>query len=377
MASRIRRAVNASAAAAERARLHVRHRLRRFGPLHIHPFHGYGTAREIHLNGRLLERDGVVTLEDGGGAWHAFRNTARRFLSDVIPDARMLARIGGATREFRTDADGYFHLVVAPDAPLEPGWHTAEFELLESVAGGEGLTASGEVLVPSEEAPFGVVSDIDDTVVYSAVTNRLRMLRIVLFQDARARIPFPGVAALYRALRRGPDGEGANPIFYVSKSPWNLYDLYEAFFRAHDIPRGPLFLRDIALFDAPSAALGLEQDKLSRIRKLLRLYPRLPFVLMGDSGQMDPEIYAQVVRENPGRIRAVYIRDVTHARRATEVRRIAAELREHDVPMLLERETIGAALHAVELGLIAREAVEEIRGEKRLDLAEGDDVLLA
>ncbi len=343
-----------------------------FGPLRIFCFRGHGTRHALHVAGRVLERGGAVEPSTPSGTWANFQRTVARFNAEQIPCARLLARWNGRQTELRTDREGYFRVVLPLESPLPAGWHEVELELLDSVAGGEGLKARAEVMVPPDDADYGVISDIDDTVVHTVATNRLKMIRIVLFQDAHGRIPLPGVGAFLRALRQGPSGKGYNPVFYVSRSPWNLYDLFATFFDRHDLPRGPLFLRDLGWLNAPSQTMGLDQDKLSRIRRLLVLYPELPFVLMGDSGQKDPEIYAQIVREHPGRIKAVYIRDVTRSTRADEVRRLAEEIREHDVPMVLEQHTLDAAGHAVTLGLIHPSSLPAIRGREAKDEAQNE-----
>jgi phosphatidate phosphatase APP1 len=91
------------------------------------------------------------------------------------------------------------------------------------------------------------------------------------------------------------------------------------------------------------------------IRRLLSTYEDLSFVLIGDSGEEDPEIYLQAVREHPGRIIAVYIRDVTSVERDAEVRTIAAEVRKLGTEMVAVPDTASAAEHAASIGLVARE----------------------
>ena len=70
-----------------------------------------------------------------------------------------------------------------------------------------------------------MISDIDDTIVRTGATSLLMMLRVVLLSNAHTRLPFQGVAAFYGALARGASGQDSNPLFYVSSSPWNLYDV--------------------------------------------------------------------------------------------------------------------------------------------------------
>jgi phosphatidate phosphatase APP1 len=215
--------------------------------------------------------------------------------------------------------------------------------------------------VPPEDAEYGVISDVDDTVVRTEANQWLRMLRIVLLTSAHTRMPFRHVDQLYQALRGGSDGGRENPIFYLSSSPWNLYDLLEEFFRVHDIPEGPLFLRDWQASPLKLLRMDHQTHKIDRIRHLLRVYPELPWVLIGDSGQEDPEIYRDAVREFPGRIRAVYIHSVTSAARDREVKAIAEEVRAMGSELLLVSEKSQAAGHAAERGLITRAAYERMR----------------
>jgi phosphatidate phosphatase APP1 len=167
------------------------------------------------------------------------------------------------------------------------------------------------------------------------------------------------VGAFYKALQRGKEGGSFNPIFYVSSSPWNIYDVLEDFLDVHGVPPGPLFLKDWS-----PTVLGKHQDhKLGVIRRLLDTYPDLPFVLIGDSGEEDPEIYLQTVRERPGRIRAVYIRDVASAERDAEVRTLADEARKLGTEMVAVPDTVAAAEHAASIGLVAADTIEAVRSE--------------
>ena len=153
----------------------------------------------------------------------------------------------------------------------------------------------------------------------------------------------------------------------MSSSPWNLYDLLVDFFRIQGIPKGPILLRDFSLTAKLFSSEGHHTHKLAMIRKVLDVNPQLPFVLIGDSGQQDPEIYSQVVRENPGRIRAIYIRDVSEDQRDEAVRELIRTTEAFNVPMLLVADTVAAAEHAASLGLIDPDTIPEIRADRRAD----------
>jgi phosphatidate phosphatase APP1 len=208
--------------------------------------------------------------------------------------------------------------------------------------------------MPSRQATFGIISDVDDTVLQTGATSAVSTLKKVLFGNARTRLPFAGVAAFYQALCAEH-----NPIFYVSSSPWNLYDVLSEFFELNDIPRGPLMLRDWGIKPSELLPLGHKNHKLENIRAILNAYPDLPFVLIGDSGQEDPQIYRDVVEEYPERIRAIYIRDVS--KRNTEIATLKDEVSNVGTSLLLASSSLDAAIHAAEIGLISQDAIERVR----------------
>ena len=340
-------------------RLGIKTRFGLLDPFEILPYRGHGTPRELFLRGRVLEERGITRSGQRSSVLTNVGNMARRFASDEVPHARVRASFAGQDVEAVADEEGFFDVRFDLREPITEtnDWHPVELELLSPASPGGGVVRStGQVLVP-RGARFGVISDLDDTVVRSNATNALKMAWITLLNDARTRLPFAGVSAFYQALRRGPDGGDENPTFYVSSSPWNIYDVIEDFLNVHNVPPGPIFLKDWSL-----TALGKHHaHKLGLIRTLLRTYPDLPFVLVGDSGQEDPEIYLQTVREHPGRILAIYVRDVTTAERDAEVHRLVEEAGDLGVPLVLTEDTTVAAEHAARAGLIAPDAVSAIR----------------
>ena len=342
-------------------RFRIKRRYGLLGRFEILPYRGHGTDRQLFLRGRVLEDTGVSRSMQDDTLWENLRNTARRFASDEIAHARVRATFGDTEAHTVADEEGFFDVRLDLDSPPDAAkdWHDLHIELLHPHSpGGKTVRNTGRVLVPLR-AKFGVISDLDDTVVRSSATNVLKMAWIVLRNNAHTRLPFEGVAAFYEALRRGPEDGLENPIFYVSSSPWNLYDLLEDFLDVHGVPAGPLFLKDWS-----PTTLGKHRDhKLGIIRTLLGTYPDLPFVLIGDSGEEDPEIYHQAVVEHPGRIEAIYIRDVTSAERDAAVQMVAAKVAELGTTMVTVRDSATAAEHAASAGLISPNAPEVVRAQ--------------
>jgi phosphatidate phosphatase APP1 len=341
-------------------RLGAKRRYGLLGRLEVLPYRGHGTDRRLFLRGRVLEEKGISRSMHDDTLWENLRNMARRFGSDEIAGARVRAKFGDVEARVVADEEGFFDVrldLEAPPPEAAGGWHAVELELLHPESPGAGAVRStGHVLVPGR-ARFAVISDLDDTVVHSSATNVAKMAWIVVRNNAYTRLPFPGVAAFYEALRRGPEDGLENPVFYVSSSPWNIYDLLEDFLDVHGLPAGPLFLKDWS-----PTVLGKHHDhKLGIIRTLLATYPHLPFVLIGDSGEQDPEIYRQAVIEHPGRIEAIFIRDVTSDERDAEVKEIAAEVGEMGSPMFAVPDSATATEHAASMGLVSPDAPGRVR----------------
>ncbi|MFL6719499.1 MAG: phosphatase domain-containing protein, partial [Burkholderiaceae bacterium] len=245
-ASRLPRALQqAQESAARLARLASR-RFKRLaasdGAAIVIPYIGYGTTDRLMLRGRVLKDEGFVTPEAGHSGWRNLTELYKRLGSDEVPGARLRARFDGAEQEIVTDDDGYFQAELALSQPVAAGWHQVALELLDPAPASGHASATAEVLVPPASARFGIISDIDDTVLWSNVTNKIRMLKMLVMSNARTRKPFKGVAAFYRALHAGAGGADANPVFYVSSSPWHLYTPLVDFLRSQNLPIGPLML---------------------------------------------------------------------------------------------------------------------------------------
>ncbi|WP_371827177.1 App1 family protein [Deinococcus sp. QL22] len=310
------------------------------GKMILQPYVGWGTPQQAELTGRVLLPRTLAPAKKGDARWRNFRNILRRLFSREVGGVKVTGVLNGFSVSGVSDHDGYFTLMFEPPTPLPGGWHEASL----SIEGREGTTRARVQVV--SDARFGIISDLDDTVIQSDVTSLPRMLMTSLTGNARTRLPFAGVGALYRALTR--DGETRNPIFYVSSSPWNFFDLLWQFLDYRRIPLGPMFLRNWG-FDLLGGHGGYKHGVIERI---LARYPTLNFVLVGDSGEKDPEIYAEVVRKHPGRILAVYIRDVTEAGRDEGVGKLRAEVRKDGVDLVLASDSLNAASHAMAMGLI-------------------------
>ena len=319
----------------------------------IQPYRGYGTAEEVYLMGRVFRQPRTGAGLPSGSVIREIADVLRRFGRWGLGGTRVTARFCGTEATFETDGDGYFHVDLRPTRAPDPDvrWHSVHLEVERDE---ERAEAEGLVYIPPEHASYVVISDIDDTVMHTGVANRAKMLWRLFVQGAESRTAFPGVADLYRGLHGGASGEDGNPMLYVSRAPWSIYEVLEAFFRLKGIPEGPvLFLREWGFTLQRPLPRKAKDHKRDLIDQMLLRYRDLPFVLIGDSGQHDPEIYAGIVREHPRRVAAVYIRDVDdNAARAEEIRALGREMAEAGSPLLLTADSEDMAEHARDLGLM-------------------------
>lgn len=343
-------------------------------PYEIVAYRGYASAKRALVHGRVLESPGVSVASDADSLWRNLVNTLKRVESDPVPGARVLVSAVGVAREVVADDEGFFReWIDLPEVPpSEDPWREVGLRLLAPVRVNQSeVTAQAMLRVPEASATFGVISDLDDTVIQSRITSFLQAARTVMLGNSRTRLPFPGVAAFYEALQRGGDGKRHNPIFYVSSSPWNIYDVIADFMEIQLIPIGPILLRDWDIDLSALSSRRLRAHKEPLIREILDLYPSLPFVLIGDNSQRDPEIYRAILDHYPGRILAIYIRSVEdHPERQESVKALAEEVLSAGSTLVLADDSYEAAVHAADHGWIAKESLPSVRQEEKADEGE-------
>jgi len=343
----------------------IRRRMYRNTDVTIMPYCGYGTTDHIRLRGRVLENHTVENATDDDSAFRNLWNVVRRFNSDELPHVPLSITFNGQEQIVTTDNEGFFYAEFDLETPLDGVWHKATLQYEDDR---RQTQTQADVMVTPADAQFAVVSDMDDTVIRSNVPNRIKLLANTFFKNARTRLPFAGVAEFYRALQVG-NTHTFNPIYYVSNSPYNLYDLLAEFFKVRGIPTGPIFLRDFGLTDRYLGAAN--NHKTLQIARLMELHPDLPFILIGDSGEHDAEIYAEIVHQFPNRVLAIYIRDVRPGedwKVNQEVQRLAEETYKQGVDMLLIPHTGIAARHAAEKGFINPEMLATVEAVVAADL---------
>lgn len=269
---------------------------------------GYRNATELRVCGRIVRY--FEPLAPGETTLSRAKAMLSIYNSHEVGGVQVRCDAFGNQADAWSDGEGYFRfaLAISRRLPSSTTWEAATL----FTPGREMQAPSIDVpiLAPGTDDHWAVISDIDDTVIETGSTNFLKNWRRVLAERPRDRQVVPGAVNLY-ALIAVNHAAPTRPFFYVSSSPWNLYGFLTEFMELNRIPHGPMFLKDLGVDSEKLFHSAHETHKLDAIRTVLDFYPGHRFLLIGDNGQKDVEIYSEAVAAHPGRVGAVFIRDVT------------------------------------------------------------------
>jgi phosphatidate phosphatase APP1 len=314
--------------------------------LQILPYRSFANANRIFLKGRVLRNPIMINKTSNSklrGLWNSFK----RFGTREVPNQKIQMEIGHQQFSTTTDREGYFKFEenwILTAALQEKDWIQPILRMPDTPT----AITNSEVFIPPENATYGVISDVDDTILQTHVNSllRLRLLYATFVKHAHQRLPVEGIVELFQQLSRGKSGQENNPFFYVSNSPWNLYDLLEQFMDIQQLPKGPILLRDFGL----KPAGPFSDHKLVAINRILEMYPDLPFLLFGDTASKDADHYLEFADRYPEQIKAIYIRFTKNTRNARRVKQLIENRQDKNILLVHSSEEIRQ--HAQNNGLL-------------------------
>lgn len=300
------------------------------------PYVGYGGRGWIRVLGRVVLRKPGPPPSDrftGVRGW-------RSFTSVPVRDAVVTVTAFGTSGTVHADRGGVIDARVEVDLP--PGWSSVRL----SVEGSEGVDLA--VFVVDEDAEFGIVSDVDDTVMVTALPRPLLAAWNSFVLDEHARTPVAGMAVLYeRLLRTHPEA----PVVYLSTGAWNVVPTLTRFLTRNLYPRGPLLLTDWGPTTDRWFRNGPEHKR-SSLERLAREFPRIRWLLIGDDGQADERIYGEFAARHPAHVRAVAIRQLTPGEAVLAGGRTRAGSHEGQAPWVYAPDGAGLSDQLTEQGLL-------------------------
>ncbi len=256
-------------------------------------FYGYGSDERLHVLGRILMEDPEPAATEVQRGW-------RQFFTYQVGAVPVTVQVGEQIIQSRSNEQGYIDVLVH-DHGLAPGWH----EVTIRAEGAEPAVAEVHIVDPG--AAYGLISDIDDTVLVTWLPRAMLAAWNSWVKKTNTRQPVEGMARFYtELLRTHPE----TPVFYLSTGAWNTYDTLVSFLRKHGFPQGPLLLTDWGPTPTGLFRNGVEHKKVT-LRNLIIEYPHIRWILVGDDGQNDPLTYGDAAFEHPDRIAGVAIRQLS------------------------------------------------------------------
>lgn len=301
------------------------------------PFTGYGTTGWIRVLGRVVLRKPKISETDRVASFRGWRS----FVSIPVSGAPVEVVIDGTSTTIQSDRGGV--LDAAIPAQLAPGWTVVSLGIAsEEVA--------APVFVVDDKVTFGVVSDVDDTVMVTTLPRPFLAAWNTFVLDEHARRPVAGMAVLYTLLRQQHPG---SPVIYLSTGAWNVVPTLTRFLGRNVYPRGALLLTDWGPTHDRWFRNG-QEHKASSLERLAREFPTVSWLLIGDDGQHDERIYRDFAAAHPQNVTAVAIRRLTPGEAVLAGGRSeAVEHRPDDVPWLYADDGAGLIEQLRALGLLA------------------------
>ncbi len=266
----------------------------------LYPAYSDGSA--LIIEGRIVERAERKPDRHSDGRLDNLSRNVRRFFNDERAQQTVRIRVADYSGQALSDDEGYFRLTGS--STLAPGWHPVG-------ASSEKTSAIGRLLVVPPGNRLGLISDIDDTILISEVTQKRRLLANTFLKNARQRQAVPGMASLYTRLMAQNAEPASAPLFYLSASPRQLQDAISDFLGHNSFPPGVLLTKRVSNDFSGDPLLDQFSYKTQKIEEIFARLPWVRFILVGDDGERDPEIYDWVRQRHPDRVADIWIRRVS------------------------------------------------------------------
>ena len=310
------------------------------------PFTGYGTTEWVRILGRvILAKPGYASPDENSAGAKAIRDGIRgwrNFMSPPINTAAVTVGIGAEEYAVTADRGGVIDVVIP--VRLAPGWTTVTLSSEDSEA------AAAPVYIVDSSARVGVISDIDDTVMVTALPRPFLAAWNTFVLDEHARTPTPGMAVMMDRLARENPG---SPVLYLSTGAWNVAATLTRFITRNLYPAGPLLLTDWGPTRDRWFRSGPDHKK-TQLERLSREFPHIKWLLIGDNGQHDEAIYAEFAQRHPENVRAIAIRQLSAGEAVLAGGRSPSRSgqRPSGIPWIYAPDGAGMARQLAELGLL-------------------------
>lgn len=265
----------------------------------IHPYIGYGSTSMVRILARIVlvppKNLGIVQAANAV----LYRRGWRNFVALSKVDAHATIHLGDETISVCADRGGYIDVRVK-NPGLKPGWHSITIETPD------GASSVAQVHIVGDDVRFGIVSDIDDTIISTWLPRLLLAAWNSFILTEQARQAVPGMARWYQQLLAAHPGA---PVIYISTGAYNTFPMIRRFQQRHGLPKGTMLLTDWGPTNTGWFRSGTDHKR-SALRELARDLPNIHWLLVGDDGQHDPELYGEFAELQPNHVLARAIRQL-------------------------------------------------------------------
>lgn len=314
-------------------------------------YHGYGHQHNLVVYGHVFWGKPLQRARYSNNPFTNIIQLAKLFFITPIPNKTVMLQWRNQHLYSTTEKDGFFKFEWQSINPVDAGWHTVTVYLLNDV---EQIinTGEGKLFVP-HTTQYGFISDIDDTVLISHSSKTGKKIRLLFTKNPKSRQPFVNVVTFYQLLSLAHTQPTLlNPFFYVSSSEWNLYDDLNDFFKLNGLPKGVFLLNTIKQWYQLLVNGSIKNNgKIIRVARILDVFSKQRFILIGDNTQKDPAIYTAIANKYPDKIVAIYIRNI-NGKKLLQTQQLLASVNHPSIITCLFNHTNEAIKHAKSIGLI-------------------------
>ncbi len=211
----------------------------------------------------------------------------RQYYAIGIPQQKVKIHIGTQTKIIRTNNRGDYKTHINYEKKDMKNY-TVQYKDEQRCA---------KIFLP-ENKKLAIITDVDDTFLVSHSTSFFKRIWTSAINNFNTRNSVKDIIDIYKTF--------SGPVFYVSNSQWKLYEVIDGFRKINNMPPGPFLLRG--------------RRKYTRIKAIIESYP-YKFILIGDDGHKDPEVYTRINKEFPNKIKAICIRQISSRKRLDEVQK--------------------------------------------------------
>ena len=265
-------------------------------------YNAYGNSQQLLVHGRTVKEEESVSTSDSGysNVWNAINF----FHNDEIPNKNVFLWIDNKRYETKSDSEGYFAFDINTSKSLNMGYKNINVQIENNLH-----IHHAKATIISDTKMVGIISDIDDTVIVSDVTNKTELILNTFWKNYKQRKVVPTMVERFQEILAKNPPASPSRLFFISGSPKQLYTPIEKFLSYNHFPEHVLILKQIH-GDNKDSLFNQIAFKTSKIERLIALYPQMQWVMFGDSGESDLAVYRGIKEKYPSNVKAYYIRDV-------------------------------------------------------------------